>query len=159
MFGNIKIKNRGISADITDGVLYRLDEVVESYPDKIFIMIGVNDIAKNLNTNYITTNYRKIIDTIQQKSPNTLIYIQSVLPVNDKYTRFANHVNKSAEILELNKEIKMIAKEYQLPYIDLFTLMVNPEGKLREDLTSDGLHLNGKAYLIWKKAIEKYINE
>jgi hypothetical protein len=35
MFHDLRVKNRGISADITDGVLDRLDEVVESKPLKI----------------------------------------------------------------------------------------------------------------------------
>jgi len=159
MFCNPKIKNRGISGDITDGVLYRLDEVVESYPAKIFLMIGVNDLAKQKDVAYIEANYRKILNYIHQKSPKTVVYIQNVLPVNDKFEGFKNHVSKSAEILMLNKAIEKMAKEYSLTYIDLFSLMVDKNGKLREDLTQDGLHLNGNAYLIWKAAIEKYVNE
>ena len=43
-FNNKRIINRGISGDRTDGVLYRLDEVISSKPKKIFLLIGVNDI-------------------------------------------------------------------------------------------------------------------
>mgnify|MGYP000061554644 CR=1 FL=1 len=45
---DIHVKNRGISGDNTFGVLARLDEVVSSKPSKIFIMIGINDISKNI---------------------------------------------------------------------------------------------------------------
>src|SRR5690606_5446856 len=40
MFGKTKVKNRGISQDKIIDVINRLDEIVESFPDKIFIMLG-----------------------------------------------------------------------------------------------------------------------
>src|SRR5690606_12338396 len=40
------VKNRGIPGDISFGVLERLDEVIEGKPRKIFIMIGINDLAR-----------------------------------------------------------------------------------------------------------------
>ncbi|MBW6498842.1 MAG: sialate O-acetylesterase, partial [Bacteroidales bacterium] len=44
---NPRVKNRGISGDNTFGVLARMDEVLSSKPAKIFILIGINDIAVN----------------------------------------------------------------------------------------------------------------
>jgi len=80
LFGNPSIINRGISGDRTDGVLQRLSEVTESKPSKVFIMIGVNDISGGIELNKITLNYRDIIEKIKSDSPDTKIYIQSVLP-------------------------------------------------------------------------------
>ena len=48
IWNNIHVKNRGISSDNTFGVLARLDEVLSSRPAKIFIMIGINDISREL---------------------------------------------------------------------------------------------------------------
>jgi len=42
---NQHARNRGISGDITFGVLERLDEVTEGKPAKVFILIGINDIS------------------------------------------------------------------------------------------------------------------
>ena len=39
-----KIVNRGISGDITEGVLSRLDEIIHYKPIAVFILIGINDI-------------------------------------------------------------------------------------------------------------------
>ena len=58
---NKNVKNRGISSDNTFGVLARLDEVVSSKPAKIFIMIGINDIAKDTPDSVVISNYQKII--------------------------------------------------------------------------------------------------
>ena len=58
-------RNRGISGDITFGVLERLDEVTEGKPAKIFILIGINDIARNIPDSVILDNYKKIINPIE----------------------------------------------------------------------------------------------
>ena len=47
LFGDKRIKNRGISGDITTGVIHRLDEIVKRKPAKVFLMIGTNDLARN----------------------------------------------------------------------------------------------------------------
>src|SRR5690348_1170260 len=56
LFNDNKIKNRGISGDITAGVLHRLNEVAERKPDKVFLLIGVNDLARNISTDSILKN-------------------------------------------------------------------------------------------------------
>ena len=80
LFHDLSIKNRGISGDVTQGVLDRLGEVVESNPKKIFLMIGVNDLAAGKTEKEIVSNIKKIIKNIQKKSPATEIYLESILP-------------------------------------------------------------------------------
>src|SRR5687768_11746755 len=42
------VRNRGISSDITFGVIERLDEVTSGNPKKVFVLIGINDISRNI---------------------------------------------------------------------------------------------------------------
>jgi len=154
LFSNPNIKNRGIGGDDTDGVLGRLTEVTESNPAKIFIMIGVNDLANLKTTDFIVSNYKKIISRITESTPETKIYIQSILPTDETM-----HVNqKNAYIIEINNQLKQIALDNGLTYIDLFSLFKLETNQLNPEYSLDGLHLNGKGYLVWKKAIEKYVN-
>ena len=39
---------------------------------------------------------------------------------------------------------------------DLYPLFVDGQGRLRAEYTNDGLHLMGKAYLVWRDAIKPY---
>jgi hypothetical protein len=39
------VKNRGISGDVTAGVLNRIREITASKPAKVFLLIGINDLA------------------------------------------------------------------------------------------------------------------
>ncbi len=155
LFGNPNIKNRGIGGDDTDGILGRLQEVTESFPDKVFMMIGTNDLAYGKSVDYIIGNYIKIIAQIKLESPKTKIYIQSVLPVDDAV--HSTRPNKS--ILEINTKLKEISKKQGLTYIDLVSTFRNKEGKLSKTYSIDGLHLNGLGYQKWKKILEEYLKE
>ncbi|MCG8308885.1 MAG: GH92 family glycosyl hydrolase [Cytophagales bacterium] len=153
MFENPKIKNRGIGGDDTDGILERLPEVTESRPSKIFLMIGTNDLAYGKTVEQVEENYAKIIRQIRSESPETEIYVQSILPVDDAihYTR----PNKS--ILEINEFLKQLANEDSFTFIDLTEAFSNEEGKLNPKYSIDALHLNGEGYRVWKSMISRYI--
>lgn len=151
---NPRVKNRGISADITFGVIARLDEVTASQPEKVFIMIGINDIARNIPDTLILNNHRRIVKAISAASPQTVIYLQSLLPVNGAFLQFKNHQGKDAHIAAVNKGLRAIAEEMGCTYVDLHTPFSDEQGQLDPAYTNDGLHLNGAGYLHWKAQLE-----
>ena len=158
---NYTTKNRGVSSDNTYGVLARLDEVTNAKPAKIFILIGVNDIARNIPTKIILKNYSQIIERIKNESPTTQIYVQSLFPTNNHYMEYKGHQNKGDKILALNKGLKDLAATKKAQFVDLYTHFADNEGKLPLDYTHDGLHLNGAAYIKWAKFLtdEGFLNQ
>lgn len=148
-------KNRGISGDITFGVLERLSEVTEGKPAMVFILIGINDISRNIPDSIIIRNYRTIIRRIQSESPSTKIYFQTLLPVNNEYTAFKNHYNKDEHILAVNKAIRSFAGEKNVTVVDLHPHFLNADGKLDKMLCIDGLHLNPSGYKVWASVLQK----
>ena len=102
IFHDKRIKNRGIGGDVTKGVLDRLDEIVESKPLKVFLMVGINDLAAGKTEKEVVTNIKKIIKSIQRRSAETEIYLQSILPVNSVFGMFPNFTNKTDEIRAIN---------------------------------------------------------
>jgi len=157
LLGNKKCINRGISADITEGILFRLDAITKLQPKKLFIMIGVNDLSRNMTPAEVTDNYRKILERIRAESPRTKVYVQSVLPVNPATGMAKNHTNKTPEIMELNGKLKTLAAEFGYTYIDLFSLMADSDNYLPRSFSVDGLHLSYKAYKVWADAIMPYV--
>lgn len=152
---NSKIKNRGISGDTTKGILHRLNDVVKFQPAQIFIMVGINNfIHYDSSIEIILADYKQIITEIRVQTPNTEIFIQSVLPVNK--TKYRIGVNNN-NIINLNLLLKELSQEFSLHYIDLFFHLSDSQNQLDERYTLDGLHLNGQAYLVWKQVIEQYI--
>jgi len=155
LFGDPDIKNRGIGGDDTDGILERLEEVTRSHPDKIFLMIGTNDLAYGKSVDHVLTNYRKIIEQILKESPGTGLFIQSVLPVED----YIHYTRPTDSIMAINEGLKLLASERGLTYIDLFPVFANERNRLNMEYSIDGLHLNGKGYLRWKEEMETYVTQ
>ena len=151
LFPGLRTLNRGISSDNTFGMLYRINEVAKRKPAKLFLLIGINDIARNIPNEVILRNYVQLVDSIQMQSPNTQIFIQTILPTNNAYTQFKNHQNKTEQIAEVNNGLKMMCQQRRLQLVDLFTAMSDAEGKLDSRYTNDGLHLTGAGYQRWKQ--------
>lgn len=150
---NSRVKNRGISGDNTFGVLARLDEVTSSKPQKVFIMIGINDMAKGTPDSVIISNYRRICQRIITSSPATKIYVQSILPTNSNFSEFKKHQYKEEHILNVNAALQNMCAAKKLTYIDLFSHFLDKENKLNTKYTNDGLHINGYGYMLWKKLL------
>lgn len=155
IFQDLRIRNRGISGDTTDGVLARLGQVIECRPKKIFLMIGINDLLNEAKSPLaISQNYKAILATLQRETPATQVFIQSVLPVNSQL--YGMPID-NAKVTELNFYLQELTKEFSFSYIDVFTHLSDSQGQLDARYTLDGVHLNGSAYLVWKTVIEKYV--
>ncbi len=160
LFQNSNIKNRGISGDVCQGVYDRLEPITNGKPNKIFLMIGINDIARNTCIDTIAEGIERIIDKIKVDSPNTKIYVQSVLPLNDELGMFQQHTKRYLEIPLLNSAIKHIAESKCTTYIDAYSSLVIPEtNKLDLRYSNDGLHLMGLGYAKWVEVIKPYVEE
>ena len=159
IFENQNVKNRGISGDICVGVYDRMDIITKGHPAKIFLLIGINDIGRGATTDSIVEGISKIIDKIQYQSPNTKIYLQSILPLNDSFGMFDRHTKHWKEIKPLNKRLENLAKFKQVTYIDLYSEFVTlGSDKLNPEYTNDGLHLMGKGYMKWAEIVSPYID-
>ena len=76
----------------------------------------------------------------------------------DTKAKAKNHWKKGAEIIEANKLIEALCEgRKNVPYIDVYSALVDQKGMLDQRYTNDGLHLMGEGYLAWKEVIEKYV--
>ena len=150
-------RNRGISGDITFGVLQRLDEVTEGHPAKVFILIGINDIGRDIPDSLILRNYEWMIRRIQMASPRNKIYFQTLLPTNNTFTQHKEHYNKDEHILAVNQGIKRLTEQYHITLVDLHPHFLDKNGKLDASYTMDGLHLNDRGYQVWKAVLQPYL--
>ena len=145
--------NRGISGDITFGLLARVDEVTSRKPSKVFILIGVNDLSKGIPDEVILQNIFMLVKQIQATAPATKIYVQSILPVNPSFDNFPKSYDKLDHILVINMQLQKIAERFGYMYIDLFEKFKDPEGLLDKRFSYDGLHLNAQGYLLWGEVL------
>lgn len=152
------LRNRGIMGDVAMGVYDRLHQILPGRPKKIFFLIGANDVSHDLTVDSIVTAITQVVDRIQQESPKTKLYLQSLLPINESFGRYKRMTGKTDTIPAINKQLEVMAKERNVPFINLYPLFtVSGTNVLREELTGDGLHLNDEGYKIWAEALKPYL--
>ncbi len=157
LLGNRHIKNRGIVGDIIQGLIDRIGPIIKGQPKKLFIMSGVNDISHDVSADSIARAMEKLIVMVKQGSPRTKIYLQSLLPFNNDVREWKLLKGRDHVVVEANALLEQVARRQGVTWINLYPLFVDDQGRLRADLTNDGLHLMGKGYLIWRDAIKPYI--
>lgn len=152
LFPGLPVKNRGINADLTTGVLNRLDQILSGKPKAIFILIGTNDLPwyAYRSDGAILRTYAKILARCSAESPETQVFVQSLLPRHPAY---------SARIRRLNAELNQLAERFGLEYIDLFPHFVGPDGGIDRTISNDRLHLLGAGYQRWVKILTPYIEK
>jgi len=150
LYPKLPVKGRGINADTAEGVLERIPNSLRGHPKAIFILIGTNDLPLfEYRTNRkILTTYDAILKKCQEMSPETKIFVQSILPRKKGFAK---------RIRLLNQRLEALAKNYGDTYIDLFPHFANDEGQLRDELTNDHLHLMAAGYDIWVRILTPYI--
>lgn len=151
-FNNAKAKNRGIAGDVTAGVLNRLAEIYYYKPKKVFLKIGINDLFHDeLSPEYIANNIKLIVDKIHLESPETKIYVQTILPT-------ANNTPLKAKIAATNTILKAMPPTNYLQIIDLHSRFADQNDLMIGSYTNDGLHLTELGYLAWQYYIIEFVN-
>lgn len=146
-FGNDKrIVNRGNSGALSDEVVENMDCWLSAKPQKVFLMIGTNDLGSGLAVEHVVANIRRVVERVREESPETMLYLESILPAKDQMARTLE------TICQANEEIRQLAEEYEnTEYVDLYTLLT---GIVEEsDVSFDRLHLTAKGYRIWCETI------
>jgi lysophospholipase L1-like esterase len=153
--GDSSAVNRGIGGDITFGVLRRLNEIISAKPSKVFLLIGINDIGKDIPGAVIADNIRKIIERFKSESPDTKIYVQSIFPINAEIRNFPQHYDKNEYVKKANEHIRTVAAKSKVTFIDTHRLFSDERGLLKSTFTNDGLHINADGYLLWVNHLKK----
>lgn len=159
LFGMSNIKNRGINGDVVQGVYERIDPVLNGHPKKIFLLTGVNDVSHHLTADSIATALGNLIDYIREKTPQTRLYVQSLLPINNSFKRYKNIFGKEDVIRDINTKLAAMADEKGFVWINSYPIFADENGNLDARYTNDGLHLMGNGYLHWKEFLLPYVIE
>ena len=144
------VKNRGIAGDVTAGVLQRLDEICYYQPKAVFLLIGINDLFNDQSTpEYVAHNIRAIVSTLRQASPQTRIYVQTILPTTTE--KLVPKIQQTNDLLKSGA-----GKDYFL--IDTHQLFADDHDLMKKELTHDGVHLTEAGYQLWAAHLKRYLN-
>ena len=161
LFGTSKtIVNRGIRGYQTGLLLENLDaHLYGGVVDKIVLLIGTNDIGKDVPVNEALNNLEAIIQTIARDYPLTEMKLLSILPVNEgeEYKQTV-YIRTNEKIQKWNQAYKELASAYmQVEFAPVFDSLIDQEGQLKKDYTTDGLHLSVTGYQVLTKSLKDYL--
>ncbi len=154
------VVNRGIIGDNTVGMAERLYQITPYHPKAIFLMAGINDMVGNTTYEVVAQHVITLIDAIRQQSPQTQLFVQSILPINETDGRWRTLAGRTDDIPFANMLIRAYCETHDITYVDIFPRMVRGRSNmLRHELTNDGLHLTEQGYRVWAFELKKYFNK
>ena len=161
LFGTSKtIVNRGIRGYQTGLLRENLDaHLYGGAVDKIVLLIGTNDIGKDVSVNEALNNLEAIIQSIARDYPLTEIKLLSILPVNEgeEYKQTV-YIRTNGKIQKWNQAYQELTSVYmQVEFVPVFDSLTDKAGQLKKDYTTDGLHLSVPGYQVLTKALKDYL--
>ncbi|MEG4282200.1 SGNH/GDSL hydrolase family protein [Microcoleus sp. A006_D1] len=152
--------NQGISGETSVGLLKRLQLFDRTVPDTVFVMIGINDLLRGASDEGILDNQRQIIRDLRWAHPKAQVVVQSILPHSGEQATWENRDRllaiPNSRIRAINRRLQEIATSENVLYLDLQPLFADADGNLPTELSTDGLHLNDRGYLVWRSALQMF---
>src|SRR5204862_202567 len=78
----------------------------------------------------IAAQYRALVDSVKSQSPQTKIFVQSILPLNPTVKNFPQHYDKQERVVAVNVLIRRMARETGATYVDLWPIFVDRQNRL-----------------------------
>jgi lysophospholipase L1-like esterase len=145
------VRNRGVAGDTVDDVLHRLDAVIRAAPREVYVMVGLNDLFAGREPVDVLLKHGELVRRLREHSPDTRVVLMSLLPV-----RRDDDDELNAAIAAVNAGLLELAKVSDCEWLDLTEAVVDANGRLRDELTLDGVHLNGAGYAAWAARLTSF---
>jgi lysophospholipase L1-like esterase len=150
--------NFGIPGDTTIGVLNRVHQVIKLKPKYVILNIGLNDfVLTNLSHKESLENILDIRHQILEGCPDTLVYVTSLTPINQKDFKDQTYLlnRDPQDAIDLNNMLKdKIDNQF---FINIYDELIDEQKDLKLAYTRDGIHLNQKGYQIYLKMIKEIL--
>lgn len=124
-----------------------LEDMKNKDIDTVYIMLGVNELGWAY-PEVFKLKYKELIEKIREIKPNVNIYVQSIIPVTKEIDSTNKYINNN-RIRKYNDLIKELANELDVKYLDVASALVNDEGYLPSQASTDGIHVDRDYCLKW----------
>ncbi|MDD4414334.1 MAG: GDSL-type esterase/lipase family protein [Oscillospiraceae bacterium] len=139
----------------TGNLLTAAQAVAIKKPERMIVSYGINGVGFMSKDSFMS-EYAALIDELQAASPDSLIIIQSILPVSSQYETYIDTRITNYQIDNYNVMLKQLALEKNCRFLDTSALLKDNQNCLSSRYDSgDGLHFNLHAY----EVILQYIDQ
>ena len=150
LFKNKVVRNLGFGYDRIENALWRIyhGELDGYQAKKVILLMGTNNLDKN-SDDEIIDGINELVRAVRHRQPKAEIYVAGILPRSGREARIAR-LNEVLQVRLLNEEAT---------YIDMSSEITHPDGRIIQELFTDGLHPNKEGYQRVAKMLEKAVNE
>lgn len=137
--------NLGVSGDVTQGLLWRLQHnqwgsgAASLHPRLVVVMIGTNNLAAGSTGPNLAIGVKAVLDFVRNRSPKTRILLLTIWP-----RRGSPQLQEARE--EANALLRLCAETMTVRVLDLAAILTDANGELLPDLFRDRLHLTDAGY-------------
>ena len=131
--GNISTTSAGIEANFANTGVSKVD------PKAIVVYTGSSDCTGSTAMSTVQSQYKAMVDKIQQKAPTSKIYLMGLCPIHNSSTN-------TSRFAVLNNYIKSLCDGDKIKYIDAYTPMLSGNTANSKYIYSDNF-LKGMGYV------------
>lgn len=114
--------------------------------DKVFLSFGEKELAWE-DADEFYSSYETLVTKLLEKQPECEVYLIGIPPITSDASDNGEDGMNMDNIDEYNNEIKRIAADNEVYYIDSVDALSNGKGYLPEKISSDGISLNKAAVI------------
>ncbi len=153
-FPDLPVINRGFGGSHISDVLHFADRIVLPYRPKVIVFYaGDNDVAGRKSAERVRDDYRKFVNLINDRLPQTRLIFVTIKPSGQRWTLWPEMNRTNALIRDL------CTADDRLFFADLATPLLDSEGKPNDDLfLDDRLHLSPNGYAVWNETLRPILN-
>lgn len=145
--------------DTTQNILWRLQNgELEGVSPKVFVLqAGTNNLpstgsADQAKVDEVVTGIKAIMGVFRTQAPEATIVLTGVFPRSQ-------NMSLKDSIEHINARLSKLADGKKTRFLNINDKLADAEGKLREGMSSDGLHLDEKGYDVWAAALLPILTE
>ena len=145
--------------ELADGSSVTILQAMSAYhPKKIYIMLGSNGV-EFIGKETMMELYGEFIDAVKAQHPDSIIYLQSILPVTQAKEAASPELSND-KIDEYNAAIMELAGEKEAYYLNVAESFKDETGALPDEASpNDGMHYGVSHYEIWMDYLKCHAEE
>ncbi len=137
------VTNWGIPGYTTGQIAWTLKHVIALHPRVCFLEGGINDLTLGISPRRVFQNQVGVIDTL---------LAHGIIPVVQSTIYQYQSSDDNKRVMKVNKLLKNYCGKHAVDYLDVNSVL-SSGSELKQELTTDGTHLQPRAYALWAELI------
>jgi lysophospholipase L1-like esterase len=133
--------NLGVDGDTTATLAERIDDVIQSGPDSVVLLIGTNDFTGRRSVEQVVRGVESLLVAMRRELPGTRLLLQSILP---------RGAELAPRIRDANRHLRQFSSTVRAQYLDLWPALADESGDaIRAEFVDERGRLTAEGYEAW----------